>query len=198
MKAVNVRERGAGCQCGATAPSLLKLEAGILLAATRTRAKIKHALGGVKIAAAGAAKRGFAPFDFKTSVVAMVVVKPDAEKNRGNDQAVNEGDDLKSHEGFRKAKRRAKGQRRITRAARRLSSGLRAGNPGKGSLVGKRKARRNCFRRAGGCGTGAFAPGLRIRPWLREQQPRGRRPSWRLFWPFWPSCSRGHRPSRTR
>jgi hypothetical protein len=99
IKAGKVRDTGARCQCGATAPPWLKFEAGVFLPATRANRKVQHALGGVKMLAVLAAEGGFAPLDLKAGMVAVVVVEPHAQKYRRDDQAVDKSGDIEGVHG---------------------------------------------------------------------------------------------------
>jgi hypothetical protein len=81
----------------------LKLKPAVFLPTLRAKGILHITSNDVEVVAADTAKRRPAPFTLKTGVVTMVIIQPEAEKEHGNQQAVDDGSDLQAHEmDFRK------------------------------------------------------------------------------------------------
>jgi hypothetical protein len=78
--------------------SRLKFKPTVLLSALRTNPFRDISTHYVKMVATSAAKGRPATLTFETRVIAMVIIQPEAEKESGHQEAVNDGRDLQPHE----------------------------------------------------------------------------------------------------
>ncbi len=112
IKPAKVRERGARCQCGGSLRKTLELEPAVFLSASGTTPLLNFTAHDIQVITTNAAKRGSSTLAFKASVVPMVIVQPESEKESGHQQAVNNGGDLQAHGmGFSTASRMEERQR---------------------------------------------------------------------------------------
>jgi len=77
----------------------LEFQATVLIPATRAADEFRAARDRIEMLAANTAKRGFFPGMFKHRIIAVVVIEPQAQKERRNEQAENDGGDDKIHPG---------------------------------------------------------------------------------------------------
>src|SRR3954468_20410939 len=93
-----MRESAAWCQCTGKCRRTLKFKAAVFLSATRTGPVLHFAANHIQVVATHAAERGPAAFPFEAGVITAVIIQPEAEEERGDEQAVNESGDLQAHE----------------------------------------------------------------------------------------------------
>jgi hypothetical protein len=93
-----MREPAAWCQCTGKCRRTLKFKAAVFLSATGAGPVLHLSANHIQVIATDAAERGPAAFPFEAGVVATVIIQPEAEEERGDEQAVNESGDLQAHE----------------------------------------------------------------------------------------------------
>jgi len=119
-----VRGRGRTCQCGGKCRRTLKFQAGVGLAAFGAGPLLHFAADDIEVVATQAAKRGAAAFALEAGVVAVVVVEPEAEEERGDQETVDDGGDLQTHEtGSEKGMTEEKAKRAEDCSSARLPNG---------------------------------------------------------------------------